>query len=164
MKKIYLIEGPVGAGKSTFGLSLSKRLKVPCLVLDDWMANLFRPDRPETDVMTWYAERKERCTNQIWKIACAAVDSECDAIVELGLIAKASRAAIYADAESKGYLLTIYVLEPSRDIRRERVRNRNLEQGETFSMVVPDDFFEMASDMWEPFSEAECASQDVIFI
>jgi shikimate kinase len=74
MAKIYLIEGPVGAGKSTFGLSLSQQFHVPCLILDVWMANLFRPDRPERDVMTWYGERKERCIQQIWKIGCAAVD------------------------------------------------------------------------------------------
>jgi len=164
MPKIYLIEGPVGAGKSTFGLSLSKRLKVPCLVLDDWMANLFRPDRPETDVMLWYGERKERCIRQIWKIASAAIESGSDAIVELGLITEESRASIYAQAQAKGYELTIYVLEPDREVRRERVKMRNQEQGETFSMVVPDDFFELASDMWEPLTEAECAGQDVVFI
>jgi predicted ABC-type ATPase len=33
MPKIYLIEGPVGAGKSTFGLSLSQQFHVPCLIL-----------------------------------------------------------------------------------------------------------------------------------
>lgn len=164
MSKIYLIEGPVGAGKSTFGLGLSQRLHVPCLILDVWMANLFRPDRPETDVMTWYGERKDRCIQQIWKIACAAVDCGSDAIVELGLITRESRELLYAQAEDGGYDFALYVLEPSREIRRERVIKRNLEQGETFAVEVPPAFFEMASDMWEPLSEDECRSHEVIFI
>jgi hypothetical protein len=41
---------------------------------------------------------------------------------------------------------------------------RNVEQGETFSMVVPPEFFELASDLWEPPDEAECEVRDLRFV
>ena len=51
MARIHLIEGPVGAGKSTFAAQLSGTYAAPHLALDDWMATLFVPDRPDGDIM-----------------------------------------------------------------------------------------------------------------
>lgn len=39
MAKILLIEGPVGAGKSTFAAKLSKELAAPSLRLDAWCSS-----------------------------------------------------------------------------------------------------------------------------
>lgn len=66
MAVIHLIVGPVGAGKSTFGLALSRERAALRLTLDEWMAELFRPDRPETGLVAWYVERADRCIEQIW--------------------------------------------------------------------------------------------------
>ena len=60
--------------------------------------------------------------------------------------------------------LVVYVLDAPRDVRRERVLRRNAEQGETFSMVVPPHIFELASDLWQPPGEAECAERSVVFV
>ena len=65
MLQIYLVEGPVGSGKTTFAHQLSNCYSAPHLNLDDWMARLFRPDRSEIDVMAWYIERKERCKTEV---------------------------------------------------------------------------------------------------
>ena len=59
---------------------------------------------------------------------------------------------------------TVYVLGASWEIRRDRVRKRKIQQGDTASMDVPDQFFEMASDMWEAPDEIECSGRDVRFI
>ena len=42
------------------------------------------------------------------------------------------------------------------------VRQRNVVQGATFSMVVPDHVFEMASALWEPPDDAELANYDCV--
>ena len=60
MPGIVLIEGPVGAGKSTIGLFLSQRLHVPCLVPDDWMANLLQPDHPEINATDQHGAAQPR--------------------------------------------------------------------------------------------------------
>ncbi|MDP2548431.1 AAA family ATPase [Oceanobacter sp. 4_MG-2023] len=164
MARIYLIEGPVGAGKSTFSENLSQKIKAPHINLDSWMARLFRPDRPATGTIEWYVERKERCIEQIWDVALRIMEAECDVILELGLVQCKSRHAMYERIEESGHNILVYVLDAPREERRERVRLRNIEKGDTFSMEVPDAIFEIASDMWEEPNDIECDKYEVVFV
>lgn len=148
MAKIHLLEGPVGAGKSTFAAKLSKELAAPSLILDAWFVRLYSPDRPAEGLIRWYAERKERCLSQIWATSLDILGAGQDVVLELGLVEAASRERFYALVESAGYELTIYLLDAPCDVRRERVRQRNKEKGPTYAMDVPDAFFDLASDHW----------------
>jgi len=132
--------------------------------LDDWMANLFIPDPHTSGDMDWYLERKDRCIEQIWKITSELMKVGTDAILELGLIQLTNRQHLYSRIDLAGYDLTVYVLEASREIRRERVRKRNIEKGGTFAMEVSDRFFDLASNMWESPSETECTERDIRFM
>ncbi len=164
MPQIHLIEGPVGSGKSTFANKLSQRCAAPHFNLDEWMARLFQPDRPATGRIEWYIERKNRCIQQIWQVSCGILAAGSDVILELGLIQRHSRQDFYKRLDEAGYKITVYVLDAPRDVRRERVQARNFEKGETFSMEVPDDIFEIASDMWEEPDDIECCERDVKFV
>lgn len=84
-----------------------------------------------------------------------------DVVLELGLVEFASRERFYALVESAGYELTIYLLDAPRDVRREWVRQRNREKGPTYAMEVPDAFFELASDRWDPINGTEQERCDV---
>lgn len=163
MAKLHLIEGPVGAGKSTYAFKLGLEQRTPVLVLDDWMARLFSPDRPDEGVMEWYGERKERCIEQIWVVTTELLERGIDVILELGLVQRRQRWAFYERLESADIAYAVHVLDAPRDIRRERVKHRNIEQGATFSMVGPDAIFELASDFWEPPDELECEGRDMQF-
>jgi uncharacterized glyoxalase superfamily protein PhnB/predicted kinase len=162
--RVHLVVGPVGAGKSTFALRLASEQGAVRLTLDDWMTTLFRPDRPEEGVIEWYVERASRCDEQIWKLAKAIVDLGTGVILEIGLLRRAERASFYDRAADAGVDLTIHVLDAAREVRRERVMERNRERGATFSMVVPPAFFELASDLWEPPDALECERRDVRWI
>ena len=111
MARIHLIEGPVGAGKSTFAAALSQRIGAPHINLDDWMTTLFRPDRPASEVMQWYSERKERCIEQIWKLTRNLLACKIGAVLELGLIRRSLREDFYRRIDDTGYPLSVYVLE-----------------------------------------------------
>ena len=73
MATMQPIEGPVGAGKSTFARSLVQRAGGVHIALDAWFVRLFSPDRPALDVMPWYVQRKQRLVELIWNHACAWV-------------------------------------------------------------------------------------------
>jgi predicted kinase len=161
MARIHLLLGPVGAGKSTYAKELSRQHRALTLNLDDWMARLFRPDRPESGVMPWYLERTQRCLEQIWLTTCGLLELGQDVVLEVGLIQRRERAKFWKRVEAQGAELTVYVLDAPREVRRERVEQRNVERGETFSMPVPAEFFELASDLWEPLDAAERAGRDV---
>jgi uncharacterized glyoxalase superfamily protein PhnB/predicted kinase len=162
--RVHLIVGPVGAGKSTFARRLERERRAMRLSLDEWMAKLFSPDRPEVGRREWYVERRARCTEQIGAVAKAAGDAGSEAVLELGLLRRDERERCYAWIEAAGFALTIYVLDAAREVRRERVAARNVTQGETFSMLVPPEFFELASDLWQPLEAAECEGRAVVFM
>lgn len=163
--RIHLVIGPVGAGKSTFARRLVQQHRAVPLNLDDWMATLFSPDRPDTaDVMAWYVPRTLRCLAQIWKTAEAVLDAGGNVVLEIGLIQQHQRAAFYARMGPWAETMEVYVLDAPREVRRERVLRRNAEQGATFSMVVPPHIFELASDLWQPPDAVECAQRQVVFV
>lgn len=158
---VHLVLGPVGAGKSTYARRLAREERALRLTLDEWMAELFSPDRPETGRREWYVERRQRCQEQIWSVAKAACATGSDVVLELGLLRRDERERFYRRADEASLGLAIHVLDAPRDVRRERVMQRNAAQGETFSMVVPLEFFELASDLWQPLADDECEGRDV---
>ena len=164
MAHIHLIIGPVGAGKSTLALELERQHGAVRLNLDEWMAVLFRPDRPGEGVLEWYVQRTARCLELIWSLTQRLMDANVNVVLEVGLIQRHERERFYAQVDACAYGLTVYVLDAPRAVRRERVERRNREQGETFSMVVPSHIFELASDSWEPPDELERSERDMRFV
>ena len=155
---VHLLIGPVGAGKSTVALRLSRERHAVRLILDEWMAVLFRDDRPESGFVEWYVERAQRCVDQIWNVAREVLSAGADVVLEIGLLRRSERARFYRRVQDAGVAMNVLIVDAPRDVRRERVEQRNRERGETFTMVVPPAVFELASDMWEEPDDAERAS------
>lgn len=164
MSRVHLIEGPVGAGKSTFGAALAASSNGVHIPLDEWFATLFSPDRPGGDFVPWYVERKERLLGLIWNHSRRILASGRDVVLELGLIQQQPRIQFCRMITNEGFPPHIHVLDAPLEIRRARVQRRNEERGPTFSMVVPDHVFEMASKLWESPDELECEEFEVSFV
>src|SRR5262249_51960037 len=64
--RVHMVVGPVGAGKSTFALGLARDARAVRFNLDQWMTELFGPDRPVEGRVAWYVERAARCFERIW--------------------------------------------------------------------------------------------------
>lgn len=158
---IHLIIGPVGAGKSTYGSQLADEHAAVRLTLDEWMAVLFGDDpRPTEGRLDWYVERTERCIEQIWRLTQQLAAVGTTVILEIGLIRREARQRFYGKLDAAAIEHLVHVVDADRDVRRERVQQRNRERGATFSMEVPADFFELASDMWEPPDGSERADRE----
>jgi predicted kinase len=134
------------------------------LTLDEWMAVLFRPDRPETGLPEWYVERAGRCVEQIWALTQALIASGKGVVLEIGLLQRAARERFYRRVEAAGFGLSIYALDAPREQRRARVQARNAQGGPTFSQLVPPEIFELASDLWEPLAPEEGEGRELSFI
>jgi predicted kinase/uncharacterized glyoxalase superfamily protein PhnB len=161
---IHLVLGPVGAGKSTYARRLAEEHGAVRLTLDEWMTELFSPDRPESGIIEWYVERAGRCCSRIWCLARALLERGTSVILEVGLLERCQRELFYARFDEARAKVTIHVLDASREVRRERVTARNRERGPTFSMHVSPAIFELASDRWEPLDPEECSGRDVRFV
>jgi len=161
MATIHLIEGPVGAGKSTMAGRLGRELGAPWLDLDDWMVTLFSPDRPAEGFLEWYADRKSRCLEQIWSVTERLLAVDVSVVLELGLVQYADRAGFYERVDGAGCDLIVRLLDVPRDTRLERVRQRNAGAGDTFKMVVSDEIFDLADAAWEAPDQLECDARRI---
>jgi predicted kinase len=160
LAKLTLLLGPVGAGKTTFGLKMAREKQAVFFNLDEWMSNLFRPDRPAENVMEWYINRVQRCKKQIQSITEKTLANGVDVVLEIGLVRKADRDEFFSWVDERQVDLKIYIFDVDRSIRRERVLQRNKEKGPSFSMEVPVDFFEFASDAWQVVENNELEERD----
>lgn len=163
MKHIHFIEGPVGAGKSTYAKLLAAKGGFTHIALDEWFVQLFSPDRPQDNFVSWYIERKDRLIELILNYARDVLDSNNNIALELGLIQREPRLKLLRQIQQEGISFSVHVLDAPQNIRHERVKRRNIEQGTTFSMVVPDHIFEIASKMWESPDELELEEFDFVF-
>jgi predicted kinase len=123
---------------------------------------LFGDDpRPAEGVMSWYLERRERCRGLLWDVGLGALRCGIDVFLELGLVQRVEREAYYERARTEDLALAVHVLDAPRAIRRERVMNRNRSPG-AHTQMVPLEFFERASDAWEPPLPSERATWGLI--
>lgn len=161
--QIHFIEGPVGAGKSTYAKSMAAKGAWVHIALDEWFARLFSPDRPQENFVSWYVERKDRLLELMLQHARELLAARMDVALELGLIQRAQRQALFGRLQQEGMPFTVHFLDAPLEARRERVRRRNHEQGATFSMLVPDHIFDLASSMWEPPNALELDEYKHVF-
>jgi len=132
------------------------------LDLDVWMVRLFGADpRPQDNVIAWYLERRERCRGLLWDVALDVLRGGVDVVLEFGLVTIADREAFYEKAQDEDLRLVVYLVDAPRDVRRERVLRRN-KTPSPFSQIVPIEFFERASDIWQPPSDSERAARAII--
>ena len=154
--------GAVGSGKSTYATTLATDLGAVRFDLDGWMATLYGDDERPIDRVPWYLERVQRVLAQIQQVTEHIAAAGTDVVLELGLVRQHDRQSFYAWVDAGAWDLTVHLLDAPRDVRRERVRRRNTVRGPTFSMPVPDEVFELASDLWEAPDELERAERRVL--
>lgn len=162
MAHLHLLLGPVGSGKSSLSVRLAEKHSAVVFNVDAWMTRLYGGDERPADRMSWYRERVDRCFAQIWVVVEQLSAVGTPVVLELGLLRRVERKAFYERVDLLGAPLTVYVLDVSRDVRRERVMRRSVERGPTFTQEVPPDFFELASDLWQPPDEHERAERNII--
>jgi predicted kinase len=161
MATIHLVEGPVGAGKSTYAARLSWTVGAPHLDLDAWMVTLFSPDRPAEGFLPWYTERKARCLAQLWEVTCSLLDHGIDPILELGLVRRADREDFYRRVDAIDCALKIHLITTPLEERRRRVRERNRQKSGSFKMEVSDEVFALANGFWEEPDEEELRARGI---
>lgn len=160
--KLYLLVGPVGAGKSTYAKRQISNSSGVFLDVDTCMVRLFGADtRPQQNLMAWYFERRERCRNLLWDLTTDILDTGTDVFLELGLVTNTERETFYGKARDEGVELAIYLLDAPREVRRERVVLRN-HSNLQFIQIVPIEFFERASDAWQEPTESERTAWGII--
>ena len=155
MGKVHLVIGPQGAGKSTVAMQLAQHESAVRFSIDEWMQTLFGPDLPKPMSLTWILVRLRRCEVQIWATASQVLRAGGCVILDLGFTKIESRDKFRDLAAGVGAEVQVHVLTAPYHVRKERVMNRNLSKGETYSFEVTPMMFEFMEKEFQDPTEDE---------
>jgi len=155
MPTIHLISGPVGVGKTTYALKLAKEIGAVRFSIDDWMTELFFPDMPDPMTYEWAVERAKRCEARIQAVSLDILATGKDVIWDIGLMEFDQRKRILANIAPTPYETHIHALDAPIEVRRQRVRQRNIEKPEGYAMTVSDDIFDFMEERSTPVADDE---------
>lgn len=149
MKRLILVCGATGAGKTTHAIRLAEELKGIRFSIDPWMQTLFSADMEELDY-SWMIERVERCYRQIWQVSTQILKHDGIVILDLGFTTKAQHAVFVDKAKALGINAEIHYLAASTDLRRQRVAQRNAEKDpQVYAFDVTDEMFNFMEPRFE---------------
>ncbi len=155
MARLILVCGPVGAGKTTYSLSLAKEIKAIRFSIDPWMQTLFSKDMRTLD-FSWMMERVNRCSEQIWQISEQILAIDGNVILDLGFTTKEQRDIFSNRAQELGIDSEIHYLDVAKDTRKQRIHKRNIEKDPSvFSFEVTDMMFNFMEPRFEAPDQEE---------
>ena len=154
---IHLVCGSTGAGKTTYALLLSDRLKGIRFSVDEWMATLFWMDSPQPLSPAWSMERVERCLTQTWAVALQIAARNTPCVLDLGFSQAQSRRKFADLAKAAGLSVQLHFIDVPAEERWRRVETRNARKGETYQLGfdITREMFDFVEGLWEPPTDAE---------
>lgn len=162
MARVIIVTGPIGAGKTTYSLSLSKEINAVRFSIDPWMQNLFSKDMTSLDY-SWMIERVNRCYIQIWQVSEQILKLGGDVVLDLGFTTKDQRERFAALAKKLEVTAEVHYLNAERDVRKKRVEKRNIEKDPSvYSFEVTDFMFNFMEPKYEIPDKQELANGCVV--
>lgn len=157
MAKIDLIVGNTGAGKSTYSKKLATKTTSYIFSGDEWFKTLFIPDMPNPPKYEWALERTERVEEQILSEALKLNKLGINVILDLGFFKRVQRKRVQNFFNIHHISTSLHYLDIGKELRWERVHERNTKKTETFEFEVSRDIFEFCETIFEPLFEDEQA-------
>ncbi len=154
--------GPTGAGKTTYAHTLAADIGAIRFSIDPWMQTLFAKDMTALDY-DWMIDRVYRCYEQIWDVATQILQHNGNVILDLGFTEKAQRLRFVEQASAINQLAEVHYITAPTDIRKQRVKQRNVEKDPTvYAFEVTDVMFNFMEPRFEVPDEQELANGVVV--
>ncbi|HTV23273.1 MAG TPA: ATP-binding protein [Polyangiaceae bacterium] len=160
MPTVHILSGLIGSGKSTLARRLERELPALRVSLDEWVVGLFGAEMPDPLTGEWWSDRCGRCARFAYGVARQALAAGVDVVLDCGFLERWQRDEARAWAAAAGAGTKLYLVRTATSVRRTRIERRNLERGETFSLVVTDAMFDALP--WEPPGDDELAGGSII--
>ena len=158
----HLIYGPTASGKSTYARTLASQRNAVRFAIDEWMHALFGDDKPEKMDMSWVMPRVARCQSRIWSTSLQILASGTDVVLELGLLREKDRDRMKSLVEEAGHKVSFSFIDADLQVRKQRVLQRNLEKGDTYSFDVTPTMFDAMELYFERPTATELGGSRVI--
>jgi len=166
---IYMVCGPIGAGKTTIAHRLADEHGAIRFSEDEWLSRLFIPDappglmeEPPERIAQWAMERYVRCRDQIWLLCEQLLSQGRQVILDGGLSTREQRDNLKHKAIMRHCQYQLYYVDADYHIRKNRVIKRNQEKPGTYSIEVRPALFDLMEEIFEPPMDEELTNAVVI--
>ena len=159
---IHLIVGNTGSGKTTYCNQLKIQNKGIIFSIDMWNKTLYFPDKNETDGLPWFLERIDRAEEIMQNLILQLENASTDSILDLGLSKFLHREKFRKFALNNGIEVQLHYLDIPKEIRWQRVQNRNKEKGITFEFEVTIENFNFMETWFEIPTDEELKNTVII--
>jgi predicted kinase len=166
MALIHLVCGSTGAGKTTYAVALTEKLKGVRFPIDEWMAALFWMDTPQPIESAWAMARVERSMAQIWSTAAQVASRGVPCVLDLGFGQRIHRDKFAGLAQDAGFSLQLHFLDVQPAERWRRVQSRNADKSQIAQIPfdVTREMFDFVEGIFEPPDAAELAARNGLVI
>ena len=162
MRKLIIVCGQTGVGKTTYSNKLAKEINAIKFSIDPWMQILFSKEMKTLD-FSWMMERVERCQVQIWEVSEQILKNEGNVILDLGFTTKSQRNIFIEKSKEIGVNPEVHYLEASYKIRKQRVEKRNSDKDpNVYVFEVTDQMFEFMEPRFEVPDHIELENGKII--
>jgi predicted kinase len=161
---IHLVCGSTGAGKTTYAIALTEKLRGVRFSIDEWMSALFWMDTPQPIESAWAMARVERSMEQIWRTAMQVAARGIPCVLDLGLGQRIHRDEFASRAQSARLPPQLHFLDVPADERWRRVQTRNAGKSQTLPFAVTREMFDFVEGIFEPPGAAELAGRNGLVI
>ena len=152
---IHLIVGNTGSGKTTYSNDLKKEINAIVFSIDKWNNILFMKDKTDNDGLEWFLERIERAELLILNLVIQLENANIDSILDLGLSKFEHREKFREFAKTNGFDIKFHFLDIPKEIRKQRILNRNVTKGVTYEFNVTKENFEFMEAWFEKPTNSE---------
>ena len=152
---IHLIVGNTGSGKTTYSNDLKKEINAIVFSIDKWNNILFMKDKTDNDGLEWFLERIERAELLILNLVIQLENANIDSILDLGLSKFEHREKFREFAKTNGFDIKFHFLDIPKEIRKQRILNRNVTKGVTYEFNVTKENFEFMEAWFEKTTNSE---------
>lgn len=121
------------------------------------MQMLFAPDQPTALDMAWVVERLARSRQHIWVLSEEILARGQDVVLELGLLRSTDRHQMVEKVQQAGHAVRLYFADAPLAVRKQRVAQRNVQQGQTYSFQITPPMFDFIETLFEAPSRWELA-------
>ncbi len=149
MKKLHIMVGYMGFGKTTLAKKLAKEYNAVRLNNDDIMYHLLGAN-PTHDI---FMEFKPKITDLIWKLAEQILATDTDVIFDMGAWSAKDRKETIKIAKNLNVDVLFHVIDCPIDIAKERVLKRT--QEDKSALFIDENCFNMLLKKFEPVTDNE---------
>ena len=152
---IHLLVGNTGSGKTTYAKKLKAETNAVVFSIDKWNKTLFLPDKQPTDGLDWFLERIDRAEAMMMDLVIQLETAHTDSILDLGLSKQSHRQKFREFAQQHNYKVKLHYLDVPKEVRWQRVVQRNTEKGDSFEFEVSREDFDFMETWFEKPTEEE---------